>query len=80
MKNINISTEYILIYFAKSIFSVFTNLIQKDTLCDINYIFEDQGINRRKTYILPFHKTLLEQDGIFDVKIRISFSDLYFGP
>ena len=51
----------------------------EDTLCDINYIFGDQGIEG--TYILQFHKTLLELDfSRGDGKIRISFSDLYFGP
>ena len=46
-KNINISTEYnnkyILIYISQTrpILNVFTNLIQKIILCDINYIFGD---------------------------------------
>ena len=48
MKNINISTEYILVYFAKSTnVECVSNLIQKGTLCDINYIFEDQEIEEK---------------------------------
>ena len=60
MKNINISTEYILIYFAK--------------LTNVEYVYKfgTQGHimwyklyfwrlrNKRKTYILQFHRTLLE--------------------
>ena len=51
-----------IIYFAKStMLNVFTNrLIQKSTLCDINYIFGVQGMER--TYILQFYTTLLEPD------------------
>ena len=62
MKNINISTKYILIYFAnRPMLNVFTNLIpEKGALCDINYIFGDQGIEGK--HILQFRRTLLEQD------------------
>ena len=55
MKNINISTEYILIYFAKltnmnkNKLNIFTNLIHKGTLCGINYIF-DQGIKGKRIF------------------------------
>ena len=34
--------------------------MEKGTLCGINYIFGDQGIEG--TYILQFYRTLLEQD------------------
>ena len=56
MKNINISTEYILIYFAKltnmnkNKLNMFTNLIHKGTLCGINYIFGDQGIKGKRIF------------------------------
>ena len=42
MKIENISTECILTYIAKSILNVFTNLVKRGTLCDVNYIFADQ--------------------------------------
>ena len=44
MKNINISTEYMLIYFAKSTNVECVYKFEKSALCDINYIFGDQGI------------------------------------
>ena len=34
--------------------------MEKGTLCGINYIFGDQGIEG--TYILQFYRILLEQD------------------
>ena len=59
--------------------NVFTNLIHKGTLCDINYIFGDQG-NLYFTISQNFIRTRFFTRWLLDGKIRISFSDLSFSP
>ena len=42
MKNIDVSTEYIFRYLAKSILNMLLNFVQRGTFCGANYIFADQ--------------------------------------
>ena len=60
MKNINISTEYILIYFAKltNVEYVYKFDTEEHIMWYKLYFWRSR--NKRKTYILQFHRTLLE--------------------